>query len=139
MRVQTLMTPSPLTLRSNDSIGDALGLMLRHDINEVPIVDDGALVGIVTRRDLQVHLGPGSISLDADTIDGDGSDTELAEVMTRDLETLDVHASAGDAARALVALRVGSMPVVDARGRLVGILSVTDLLAAAADLFDRAG
>lgn len=137
MLVQKLMTPNPITVAPNDSLGDALGTMLRHDIHELPVLDGDRLVGIVTRRDVQVALGPGALALDSDALSSDAMETTVEEVMTADVETIAPTENMATACRMLVSLRVGALPVVDALGKLRGILSVTDVVAAAAELFER--
>lgn len=49
--VADLMTPSPMQMRPEDDLADVVALMLDAGIRTVPIVDDGTLVGVVSRRD----------------------------------------------------------------------------------------
>ena len=51
-RVDAVMTRQPLTARSTDDLADVVARMLDVGIRSVPVVDDGALVGIVSRRDV---------------------------------------------------------------------------------------
>lgn len=136
MHVQKLMTPSPITVAPLDSLADAFGVMLRNDIHELPVMEDERLVGIVTRRDIQVALGPGALDMDPDVMSADALESVVEDVMSRDVETISPQESIANACRLLVSLRVGALPVVDAHGKLRGILSVTDILAAAADRFE---
>ena len=50
--VQQIMTSTPTTMRSADDLADVVTAMLDARIRSIPIVDDGELVGIVTRRDV---------------------------------------------------------------------------------------
>jgi len=50
--VEEVMNPAPATMRPEDDLADVVALMLDSRIRSVPIVDDGELVGIVTRRDV---------------------------------------------------------------------------------------
>lgn len=136
MNVQKLMTPSPIVVAPLDTLADAFGVMLRNDIHELPVLEDERLVGIVTRRDIQVALGPGALDMDPDVMSADALESVVEDVMTRDVETISPQESIANACRLLVSLRVGALPVVDAHGKLRGILSVTDVLAAAADRFE---
>lgn len=55
--VSSIMTPRPLTCRRGASIGEAVGLMLDHKIDCLPVVDmDGDLVGLITSTDLLALL-----------------------------------------------------------------------------------
>lgn len=137
MIVSKLMTPNPITVAPTDTLGDAYGIMLRNDIHELPVMDGERLVGILTRRDIQVAIGPGSLELDPDTMNGGAMEDQVEDYMTRDVESISPQDSVATACRTLVSLRVGALPVVDAHGKVRGILSVTDVLAAAAELFER--
>ena len=137
MLVQRLMTPNPITVAPADTLGDALGVMLRHDIHELPVLESDRLVGIITRRDVQVALGPGALTLDPDALSTPAMDRTVDQVMTSDVETIAPTETVANACRLMVSMRVGALPVVDAAGKLRGILSVTDVVAVAADLFER--
>ena len=50
--VQEVMTAAPAAMRPDDDLADVVALMLDAGLRSVPIVDDGELVGIVTRRDV---------------------------------------------------------------------------------------
>ncbi|MFC5237861.1 HPP family protein [Pseudonocardia zijingensis] len=50
--VGAVMTPSPVGMRPEDDLADVVELMLGKRLRSVPIVEDGELVGIVTRRDV---------------------------------------------------------------------------------------
>lgn len=50
--VAAAMTPTPITMRPEDDLADIATLMLDERIRSVPIVDDGVLVGMVSRRDV---------------------------------------------------------------------------------------
>ena len=55
--------------------------------------------------------------------------------MSAQVETVYPDAEVADACRLLAQMRVGALPVVDRKGELVGIISVTDVLVRAAGLF----
>jgi predicted transcriptional regulator len=50
--IEEIMTSTPITMRSADNLADVATAMLDARIRSIPIVDDGELVGIVTRRDV---------------------------------------------------------------------------------------
>ncbi len=136
MLVQKLMTQNPIVVAPTDTLADAFGVMLRNDIHELPVMEGERMVGIVTRRDIQVALGPGALDLDPEALSSDALEDLVEDVMTRDVETITPQETVANACRMLVSLRVGALPVVDAHGKLRGILSVTDVLSAAAEKFE---
>jgi uncharacterized protein (DUF2267 family) len=98
-----------------------------NNIGAVIVQDAGRVVGIVTDRDLTVRvIGRGL----------DPRVTPLADVMTRDVATLPAEASRTDAIRLMVARNVRRIPLVE-DGRLVGIVTLDDLLLDEAAPLDR--
>jgi acetoin utilization protein AcuB len=134
MHVRDLMTASPITISPEDSLEVAIETMVEHNVRGLPVIEDGALVGIVTDRDVKMALGPDARGMDIDAIDPRQLDGAVDWFMTRGVETIAVGASVREAIEVLLRLRVGALPVVDGP-KLVGILSVTDVLRAAADRF----
>lgn len=134
MLASDLMTPSPLTVDPEASLQSALALMLRFDIRELPVIEDEALVGIITDRDLKSFLGPGAREIDESLLDEERLEERVGEVMTHEPEVVSPETPLSAVCRTLVEFRVGALPVVRG-GRLVGIISVTDCLSSAAALF----
>ncbi len=83
---------------------------------------DGRLTGLVNRARLLRHLVAHRIS------DGLSPDVDVGDLVVRDLVTISPDTSAGEALRTMRSHRVGSLPVVDADGRLVGLVSERLLL-----------
>ncbi len=113
-RSESGMIVEPVTLRADDSIADALGLMERYRISGVPIVDeDGRLVGILTNRDLRFR---------------DDADVPVSALMTAtNLVTAPVGTTLEEAQAILGRHRIEKLPVVDADGRLTGLITVKDI------------
>jgi IMP dehydrogenase len=104
----------PVTLRPDALVADALELMARYKISGVPITDEtGLLVGILTNRDLRFEL---------DTV------RPVSAVMTaRDLVTAPVGTTHEEANAILHRHRIEKLPLVDADGRLKGLITVKDI------------
>src|SRR5206468_1061020 len=95
-------------------VSEALELMAHYRISGVPITDaDGILVGILTNRDLR---------FETDTT------RPVSDLMTsRDLVTAPVGTTLEEAERILHRDKVEKLPVVDADGRLRGLITVKDI------------
>ena len=113
-RSESGMILKPITLAPDASLRDAHRLMARFSISGVPIVeDDGTLVGIITNRDLQ---------FEADL------DRPVATLMTSEgLVTAPVGTTLDEAERTLHRHRIEKLPVVNAEGRLEGLITVKDI------------
>jgi CBS domain-containing protein len=123
MRVEDIMTPSPETCRPDDNVATAVALLWEADCGVLPVLDHGGRVaGIVTDRDICIALG---------TRDVRASDLRVAAVMRPAVHTC---APAEDVLAVLARMaehRVRRIPVVDSANRLVGIVSLNDLVLAA--------
>lgn len=122
------MTTDVVTIQPQNSIAVAIRLMRQGQLRRLPVVDEGALVGIVTSGDLRRITGLTSILKDPSQDNFLWHHIPVANVMTRDPLSLAPDAPLSEAARLLVAHKIGGLPVVDA-GQLVGIITTSDLLA----------
>ncbi|MDH5607529.1 MAG: CBS domain-containing protein, partial [Anaerolineae bacterium] len=52
LTVKDIMTKDPFSVKADDSLHDAAGLMLKHKIGGIPVIADGAVVGIITESDV---------------------------------------------------------------------------------------
>ena len=115
-RSQSGMITDPVTLPPTSLLQDAEDLMARFKFSGVPITDpDGRLVGILTNRDIRFC---------------EGSDFErpITEFMTADgLVTAEVGTSLDQAKAILQQHRIEKLPLVDADGRLAGLITVKDI------------
>ncbi len=113
-RSESGMIVEPVTLRPTDRVGEALALMERYHISGVPIVDeDEVLVGILTNRDLRFE---------------DDSRQPVSALMTsRNLVTAPVGTTLAEAEEILHRNKIEKLPVVDADGKLKGLITVKDI------------
>jgi CBS domain-containing protein len=103
---------------------------VRNRIRHLPVVDaDGCLVGIVTDRDIRHHLFAPEIfrEIGSVTVERLLASVKVAQVMSRPVVTVAPDDALEAATRMMLEDKVGSLPVVD-RGRVVGIITETDLL-----------
>lgn len=103
------------------TVRDAANLMATHNIGAVMVGQAAALKGIFTERDLAFKVV--AAGLDPDKV-------RLADVMTRDPDTLRPDDSAHDALQRMSQRGYRHLPVVDAGGRVVGMVSIRDIYGA---------
>ena len=113
-RAENGMIYDPVTIRRGSTVADALRMMAEYHIGGIPVVDDeGLLVGIVTNRDLRFEKNP------MRTID---------EVMTSEnLVTTSQATSLEEAAEILQSHKIEKLPVVDSKGKLIGLVTYNDI------------
>jgi IMP dehydrogenase len=113
-RSESGMITEPVTLRPDALVAEALELMARYKISGVPITDaDGRLVGILTNRDLR--------------FESDDAQPVSALMTSRDLVTAPTGTTLGEAEAILRRHKIEKLPIVDADGRLSGLITVKDI------------
>lgn len=134
-QVQDRMSAPPFTISSEDSLENAIDLIHKHNIRELPVVDHGKLIGIVTDRDLREIAPSYPIFRDQQEIRRYLKTLKVASAMTVDPLVVSPDTPLVEAAKLLTTYRIGSLPVVE-NERLVGMISVSDLLK---DFIDNSG
>ena len=129
VQVKDWMSPKPLTVPLGTPIAEARHLMQRERIRHLPIVEDDGLVGIVTDRDIRLNLPSPATSLSVWEVNHLLARLTVGEVMTKTVITIGANRSIEAAVALMLEHRIGALPVLN-EGRLVGILTETDLLRA---------
>jgi acetoin utilization protein AcuB len=130
MTVRELMSRPVVTIAPAASCREAIERMCRHRVRHLPVVAaDGAVVGVVTDRDLRHHVFAPDVfgRVGREPLERLLEQASVGEVMSRPPVCIDGGADVGEAAALMRARKVGSLPVV-AEGRLIGILTEIDLL-----------
>jgi acetoin utilization protein AcuB len=130
MRVGDLMTPAPVTITWDATVGAAWKLMRGRRIRHLPVLDDkGQLAGIVTDRDLRQAVFTPAVRDGSGTAPQPVSTVPVREVMSWGVVTVRPDTELRHAARVMAERRIGAVPVVE-HGRVVGILTETDVIRA---------
>ena len=113
-RAENGMIYDPVVIKRGSLVHDALDLMSEYKIGGIPVVDDDRkLVGIVTNRDLRFERDVNK---------------RIDEVMTSEnIVTTHQGTTLEDAAQILQERKIEKLPVVDANGRLVGLITYKDI------------
>lgn len=127
IRVAQWMTESVLAVESYDSIAIARQLMAKHRVNQLPVLDDDNLIGIVTDRDIRDAYPTSMMINRTKEIDRFAAKITVEEVMTRDIFVVGPETSLLKAVALLRKHRIGSLPVVKNK-QLVGIITRSDIL-----------
>jgi acetoin utilization protein AcuB len=138
MRVEEWMKHPVVSVKPRDSAAHARAIMSERRVNQLPVLAGSKIVGIVTDRDLrdafpslaEVAGGRGQPRRDTDP-----ANIPVEDVMTRDPLTVEPGTPLVAAARLLRTERIGALPVVH-DGRLVGILTRSDLLDAFVEVLE---
>jgi CBS domain-containing protein len=115
------MTREPVCCEPADTITRAAELMKTEDVGSIPVVesrDSRRLVGIVTDRDLVIKILAGGRSAEGATV---------RDAMTSNPASCREEADVTEAMRMMGERQVRRMPIVDAAGRLTGIIAQADV------------
>jgi IMP dehydrogenase len=108
------MVVNPVTIHPDQTLADALGLMLQHQISGIPVVErNGTLVGILTNRDVRFATD---------------NATPVSALMTQEkLVTVREGVSSDEAKKLLHQRRIEKLLVVDSAYRCIGLITVKDI------------
>jgi len=126
--VSELMTPNPITIAHDQTVGKAIEMMTRRDVRRLPVTKDGKLVGIISDRDLRQMGGRASLKLPKSNEDAAYLKLPVEEAMTLNVITIREKHTVEDAIRMMMKYKISGLPVVDGEGALVGMLSELDVL-----------
>ena len=129
MLVRDWMTADPQTVTAATPVMEAMQRLRDGGYRRLPVVRDGKLVGIVTDRDLKEATPSKATSLSVYELNYLLSKLTIKDVMTAPVMTIGPDGAIEEAALVMETHRVSGLPVVD-HGKLVGILTITDLLRA---------
>lgn len=143
MTAREIMTPDPTTVDPNASVTQAARIMVDRQISALPVVEGGALIGMVTEGDLimsdvrlqfptYIHLLDGFIMYPPSTARFEHElkkavAAKVRDVMTSGPTTVQVSATLEDVATMLVDREISQLPVLDG-DELVGIITKSDVI-----------
>lgn len=125
MTVRTVMTESPACCTPNTSLTDVARLMVDNDCGGIPVVEDATsrkLAGVITDRDIATRIvAKGRNSAEACA----------GDCMTTDCVTVTPDTSLQECCEVMEKKQIRRVPVVDASGGVVGIVSLADVVRSA--------
>ena len=129
MLVRDVMTPSVITVTSEQTLRDAVDLLRSKHIRQLPVVNGTKLIGIITDRDIK-RATPSVLSgVDRDEYDRILDETKIGQFMTKEPMTLTPDTPLKVAVHIFVTQKIGALPIVES-GRLIGIVTQIDALRA---------
>ncbi len=118
MPVRDIMTIKPVSCEPGTKLEEVARMMVEHDCGEIPVCDAGKLIGVITDRDIMVR----TLAKGRDPIG-----VTVRQVMTQKVFTVRASDSIEKALSTMERRQVRRLPVVDSRGKLVGIISQADI------------
>ncbi len=113
MKVKNIMTSNPITINKNAKVNQAIKLLSLHEIGRLLVLDGEKLIGVVTDGDLMVE---------------EDHSSNLKQFMSENLIICHEEDSIEEVARKLKDYQIGGLPVFNSKERLVGIVTVEDIV-----------
>ena len=132
MQVKNLMSEDLITVDKDQSLSDALKLLRKHNVSRLPVTNNKELVGIISERDIANKLGSSKYeSMPASRL-------HISSVMVKDVFTVPETMQLDEVAKLMLENGIGSVPVMNDDGKMVGIVSKADFVTLAVGIpFDK--
>lgn len=126
---EDIMTRQVLTCTEKDTVAHAHQLMAEKGIRHLPVIHSvsGDFMGVITQKELLRHAFAVVAKAGLSQLEAIESSKAVADVMTRDVETIQPQLPLQDAGRFFMACKHGCLPVV-VEGKLRGILTSADFV-----------
>jgi CBS domain-containing protein len=127
-KVRDIMTSPVVIVAPQTPVPQASALMKERGIRHLPVIENGQLVGIVSRGDLREASISEAINADLYEISFLLSRLPVSKLMTRQVVTISPDALIVDAVELMTGNKIAGLPVVDETGSVIGIVTESDLL-----------
>lgn len=128
MFVAERMTRHPVTMSSTATVGEVDRMMKKYKFHRMIIVDDGKLVGYLSDRDVMRVAPSPATSLSKYEIRELLDKLSVKDIMQQRVITVSEDATIEEAALIMYQNKVGGLPVISQVGKVVGIITATDIL-----------
>lgn len=130
MLIKDWMTREPITITDDTSMIKAIHIMKQHRFRRLPVLHQGKLVGMVTDRDLKEASPSKATTLDVHELYYLLAELQVKEIMTRNPVSVSQDDTVEHAAQVMLEHTISGLPVLDANGDLVGIITQADVFKA---------
>lgn len=128
--VEALMSAPLLTIRPDAELWEARALMSARRVHHLMVEDRERLVGILSDRDIAYHASPYATRFVATRHDEQSLHRRVLQVASFEMVTIRHDATVEEATALILEENISALPVVSADGKIVGIVTTSDLLRA---------
>lgn len=129
MRIEDIMTREVITVGFDDDLKHVRELFTKFRFRHLPVIDDDQrLSGIISDRDMLANVSPFAGTINERAADANSLRRKAHQIMTRNPTTIDPREKAERAVLLMLHQRISSLPVIDGQSRLLGIITMRDLM-----------
>jgi len=116
-QVRQIMTKNPITVTANQSLEEVSSLLFHNDLNQLTVVQDGHLIGMITTHDLWKN-----------SMSNDNTAKVVGDIMSKNVIKISPKDKVGTAAELFMDKRFKTLPVVNLRNELKGVVTAFDVM-----------
>ena len=116
--VRKIMTKDPIIVSPNNTVWELSQLMIKNNVQQVPVVDQGQLVGMITTHDLWKQVNT----------NGQNDLLKVGELMSKNIIKIAPKDKVGTAAELFMDKRFKTLPVVNLKNELKGVVTAFDVI-----------
>ena len=139
MLVRDAMTRHVITITMDGTLGEVQRVFEAAGFHHLVVTEHDKVVGVVSDRDLLQNLSPFIGKLGEQTRDIARLDRKVHQFMSRNLHTVSPDTPLAKAGEMMIRERIGCLPVLDAEGRVEGILTIRDVARVTIEILHDAG
>ncbi|MFG0325694.1 MAG: CBS domain-containing protein [Phycisphaerales bacterium JB037] len=128
MSVSTIMTQPVVTIDLDESILAARQTLAERGIRHLVVTEQSRVVGVISDRDLLSNLSPFLGTMSERAQDLNSLKRRVHQIMSRRVRTVRPETPLVDAALLMLEHKISCLPVVDASGQCVGVVTTRDML-----------
>lgn len=116
--VRKIMTTDPIIVSPENTVWELSQIMIKNNVQQVPVVENGQLVGMITTHDLWKKNNAGN----------ENNDVKVAELMNKNIIKIMPKDKVGTAAELFMDKRFKTLPVVNLNNELKGVVTAFDVI-----------
>jgi len=128
MLVKNWMSKNVVAIDADDSVREAEGLLVYHEVRMIPVMEGGMLIGVISDRDIKKASVPESVPSDLATVTL--SAVKVKTAMTKGAITVTPDHTVEEAAELLIVNKISGVPVVSPENKVIGVITQSDLFRA---------
>lgn len=136
VHVGDIMSSPAICIDSHSTLPEASELMKQYSVRRLPVLDDKALVGIITLGDVRGALPSEVTSLNRSELGFLMEQVKVERVMRQPVITVSPETKLADAARLMVENRISGLPVLSGDGSVIGLVTESDIFRILIDMLD---
>lgn len=120
LKASDIMVPNPIRVKGDTTIYEGIKLMERHNIASLIVVDEtDRVLGVITAKDIVIKAIAKGIDIKS---------TKIIEIVSKPVTVVDIETPLKDVIMLMIGTGHGHIPVINKSGRVVGIVTIDDVL-----------